>query len=101
MGVKFEIKLFVDSSVEFYGDLVIEMLFLKVVEIGGDIILCLIDEIFIIVFFVIQVEGIIVIKDVVEFKVKEINCIDIVVFEFCKLGVEIELIVDGMKVYGK
>lgn len=45
MGAKLEIKPSADSSAEPYGDLVIETSSLKAVEIGGDIIPRLIDEI--------------------------------------------------------
>lgn len=41
-----------------------------------------------------------IIKDVVELKVKEINCIDMVVNELIKMGVNIEVMEDGMIIYG-
>jgi 3-phosphoshikimate 1-carboxyvinyltransferase len=73
MGAKLEIIPSVEESAEPYGDLIIETSSLKAVEIGGDIIPRLIDEI----------------------------PIDTVVSELRKLGAEIEPTEDGMKVYGK
>ncbi|MDO3661507.1 3-phosphoshikimate 1-carboxyvinyltransferase [Bacillus sp. C28GYM-DRY-1] len=101
MGAKLEIIPSADSSAEPYGDLVIETSSLKAVEIGGDIIPRLIDEIPIIALLATQAEGTTVIKDAAELKVKETNRIDTVVSELRKLGAEIEPTADGMKVYGK
>lgn len=42
-----------------------------------------------------------IIKDVVELKVKEINWIDVVVIELNKMGVDIILIEDGLIICGK
>ena len=101
MGAKLEIKPSADSGAEPYGDLIIETSSLKAVEIGGDIIPRLIDEIPIIALLATQAEGTTVIKDAAELKVKETNRIDTVVSELRKLGAEIEPTADGMKVYGK
>lgn len=71
MGAKLEIKPSADSGAEPYGDLIIETSSLKAVEIGGDIIPRLIDEIPIIALLATQAEGTTVIKDAAELKVKE------------------------------
>ncbi|MGX4766367.1 3-phosphoshikimate 1-carboxyvinyltransferase [Bacillus mojavensis] len=101
MGAKLEIIPSVEESAEPYGDLIIETSSLKAVEIGGDIIPRLIDEIPIIALLATQAQGTTVIKDAAELKVKETNRIDTVVSELRKLGAEIEPTEDGMKVYGK
>ncbi|MED3263863.1 3-phosphoshikimate 1-carboxyvinyltransferase, partial [Bacillus thuringiensis] len=48
-----------------------------------------------------QAEGITVIRDAHELKVKETNRIDTVVAELTKLGARIEATDDGMIIYGK
>lgn len=53
MGVLIEIVKEMKEIVEFYVDLVVEVFYLKGMEVGGDLILCLIDEILIIVLVVI------------------------------------------------
>lgn len=68
MGAKLEIKPSADSGAEPYGDLIIETSSLKAVEIGGDIIPRLIDEIPIIALLATQAEGTTVIKDAAELK---------------------------------
>ena len=70
-------------------------------EIGGEIIPRLIDEIPIIALAATQAEGVTVIKDAAELKVKETNRIDTVVGELKKMGVQIEATDDGMKIYGE
>ncbi len=71
------------------------------VEIGGEMIPRLIDEIPIIALAATQAEGVTVIKDAAELKVKETNRIDTVVQELTKMGAHIEATEDGMKIYGK
>jgi 3-phosphoshikimate 1-carboxyvinyltransferase len=74
---------------------------LKGIEIGGAIIPRLIDEVPVIAVLATQAEGVTVIKDAAELKVKETNRIDTVVAELGKLGARIEATEDGMKIYGK
>ncbi|MFT9847579.1 3-phosphoshikimate 1-carboxyvinyltransferase [Aneurinibacillus sp. REN35] len=74
---------------------------LKGIEISGAIIPRLIDEIPIIAVLATQAEGITVIKDAAELKVKETNRIDTVVAELRKMGARIEPTDDGMVIYGK
>lgn len=89
------------DSFEPVGDIVIRSSSLKGITIGGDMIPRLIDEIPIIALMATQAEGITVIKDAEELKVKETNRIDTVVNELSKLGAKIEATEDGMIVYGK
>ncbi|UQD52549.1 3-phosphoshikimate 1-carboxyvinyltransferase [Bacillus methanolicus] len=83
------------------GDIIIKTSNLKGVEIKGDILPRLIDEIPIIALVATQAEGTTVIKDAHELKVKETNRIDTVVGELAKLGASIEATDDGMIIHGK
>ncbi|WP_245613706.1 3-phosphoshikimate 1-carboxyvinyltransferase [Alkalihalobacterium bogoriense] len=83
------------------ADLTISTSSLKGIEISGDIIPRLIDEIPVIALLATQAEGKTVIKDAEELKVKETNRIDTVVSELLKLGASIEATDDGMIIYGK
>ncbi|CEH30028.1 3-phosphoshikimate 1-carboxyvinyltransferase [Aneurinibacillus migulanus] len=73
---------------------------LKGIEIGGEIIPRLIDEIPVIAVLATQAEGVTVIKDAAELKVKETNRIDTVVAELRKMGAHIEPTEDGMIIHG-
>ncbi|WP_369900177.1 3-phosphoshikimate 1-carboxyvinyltransferase [Bacillus manliponensis] len=101
MGANLEITPIHNRSLEPAADITIETSSLQGIEIGGDIIPRLIDEIPIIAFMATQAEGITVIKDAQELKVKETNRIDTVVNELNKLGARIEATDDGMIIYGK
>ncbi|WP_445429356.1 3-phosphoshikimate 1-carboxyvinyltransferase [Bacillus atrophaeus] len=101
MGAKLHITESSGDSAEPYGDLTIETSELNALEIGGDIIPRLIDEIPIIALLATQAEGTTIIKDAAELKVKETNRIDTVVSELRKLGANIEATDDGMKIFGK
>ncbi|WP_017755571.1 3-phosphoshikimate 1-carboxyvinyltransferase [Calidifontibacillus oryziterrae] len=83
------------------ADLTIVTSELKGIDIGGDIIPTLIDEIPIIALLATQAEGKTTIRDAEELKVKETNRIDTVVSELKKMGANIEATDDGMVVYGK
>ncbi|ADC51148.1 3-phosphoshikimate 1-carboxyvinyltransferase [Alkalihalophilus pseudofirmus OF4] len=82
------------------ADLTIETSSLKGIEIGGDLIPRLIDEIPVIAVLASQAEGKTVIKDAEELKVKETNRIDTVVSELKRLGASIEATEDGMIIEG-
>lgn len=83
------------------ADIVIKTSSLKGITIEGEIIPRLIDEIPIIALLATQAEGMTVIKDAEELKVKETNRIDTVVDELTKLGAHIEATADGMIIYGR
>lgn len=83
------------------GTITVETSQLKGVEIGGDLIPRLIDELPVIALLATQAEGITIIKDAAELKVKETNRIDAVVRELTTLGAKIEATDDGMIIYGK
>ncbi|MFC4322662.1 3-phosphoshikimate 1-carboxyvinyltransferase [Litchfieldia salsa] len=82
------------------ADLTITSSNLKGIEISGDLIPRLIDEIPIIALLASQANGVTVIKDASELKVKETNRIDTVVDELTKLGVNIQSTDDGMIITG-
>ncbi len=101
MGAQITITEHIDSEFEPRGDIIIQASALKGTTIAGDMIPRLIDEIPIIALLATQAEGITVIKDAHELKVKETNRIDTVVAELTKLGANIEATEDGMIIYGK
>lgn len=83
------------------GDITIKTSSLKGIEISGEIIPRLIDEIPIIALLATQASGDTIIKDASELKVKETNRIDTVVTELKKLGASIESTDDGMVIHGQ
>lgn len=101
MGAKLEINHEQNYKFEPFADITISTSDLYGIEIGGDIIPRLIDEIPIIALLATQAHGKTVIKDAAELKVKETNRIDTVVKELKKLGANIEATDDGMIIYGK
>lgn len=101
MGATFTVDLINEGASEPAANITIKTSSLKGIEIGGDIIPRLIDEIPVIALAATQAEGITVIKDAHELKVKETNRIDTVVAELTKLGARIEATDDGMIIYGK
>lgn len=101
MGADLEIRNEKQDAFEPVGDLIIRTSKLKAVTIEGDLIPRLIDEIPVIALLATQAEGVTVIKDAEELKVKETNRIDTVVHELTKLGARIEPTADGMLIYGK
>ncbi|MDQ0213688.1 3-phosphoshikimate 1-carboxyvinyltransferase [Oikeobacillus pervagus] len=100
MGANIEIET-MESIGEETGNIVIRTSELTGIEIGGDLIPKLIDEIPIIALMATQAEGVTIIKDAEELKVKETNRIDTVVGELRKLGAKIEATEDGMIIHGK
>lgn len=82
------------------ADLVIRSASLKAVEIGGEIIPRLIDELPVIALAATQAEGTTIIRDAQELKVKETNRIDATADELNKLGAKIETTEDGLIIHG-
>lgn len=100
MGANIEIQNIRRFNNEPVGDIVASTSNLKGVEISGDLIPRLIDEIPIIAVAATQAEGVTVIKDASELKVKESNRIKTVVDELKKMGADIEETDDGMIIKG-
>ncbi|MGE8203274.1 3-phosphoshikimate 1-carboxyvinyltransferase [Heyndrickxia sp. NPDC080065] len=101
MGAKLEVTPKSGEAFEPLADIQIQTSPLKAVEIAGEIIPRLIDEIPIIALAATQAEGITVIRDAQELKVKETNRIDTVALELKKMGAHIETTEDGMIIYGR
>lgn len=100
MGAKLQITNERVINEEKMADLMISTSDLRGIEISGEIIPRLIDEIPVIAVLATQASGITVIKDAEELKVKETNRIDTVVSQLKKLGAKIEATEDGMIIYG-
>ena len=100
MGAKLEIELNHSTDAEPVGDLIIHSSELHGIEIGGDLIPRLIDEIPIIALLATQAHGTTVIKNAEELKVKETDRITAVVNELKKLGADIVATDDGMIIKG-
>ncbi len=83
------------------GKITVETSDLKGIEIKGEIIPRLIDELPIIALMATQAEGTTVIRDAEELKVKETNRIDAVANELNRLGAEITPTEDGLIIQGK
>ena len=88
------------SSGEKTGDILVKSADLKAVEICGEIIPRLIDEIPIIAVAACFAEGTTIIRNAEELKVKETNRISAVVTELKKIGADIEETEDGMIIKG-
>jgi len=82
------------------ADIVVESSELKGMEVGGDIIPRLIDEIPVLAVAGCVARGKTVIKDARELRVKESDRIATVVNELSRLGAQIEPLPDGMVIYG-
>ncbi len=83
------------------GDIEVKHSCLKGVEIGGDIVGTLIDEIPIIAVAAALSKGKTIIKDAKELKYKESNRIKAMSTELKKMGVEVEELPDGMIIEGR
>ena len=82
------------------ADIVVESSELRGVEIGGDIVPRLIDEIPVLAVAGCMASGKTVIRGAGELRVKESDRIATVTKELCRLGARIEPLPDGMVVYG-
>ena len=85
---------------ELVADIVVKHSELNEVEIGGDIIPTLIDEIPIIAILACFAKGKTLIRDAAELKVKESNRIDLIVDNLSRMGADIEATEDGMIING-
>src|SRR5690606_1941056 len=94
MGADFDVEE-LETAGEPAADLTIRSSRLKGIEIGGDLIPRLIDEIPLIALIATQAEGQTVIKDAEELRVKETDRISAVVAELSKMGADITATEDG------
>jgi 3-phosphoshikimate 1-carboxyvinyltransferase len=100
MGAKLKIANERLEAGEPLADIVIESSELKGIEVGGDIIPRLIDEIPVLAVAGCVAKGKTVIRDAGELRVKESDRIATVSSELCRLGAKIETLPDGMIIYG-
>jgi 3-phosphoshikimate 1-carboxyvinyltransferase len=82
------------------GDVTVSADGLRAVEVGGDLIPRLIDEIPVLAVVATQAEGTTIIKDAAELKVKETNRIATTTTELRKLGAQVEETDDGLIIHG-
>ncbi|WP_203246469.1 3-phosphoshikimate 1-carboxyvinyltransferase [Sporosarcina beigongshangi] len=100
MGTKIDIVKQSDGPGEPYGTVTISHDGLQGTEISGDLIPRLIDELPVIALLATQAQGVTVIKDAAELRVKETDRITAVTTELKKLGAKIEETEDGMIIHG-
>ncbi len=100
MGAKLKIANERLEAGEPLADIVVESSELKGIEVGGDIIPRLIDEIPVLAVAGCVAKGKTVIRDAGELRVKESDRIATVSSELCRLGAKIEPLPDGMVIYG-
>ena len=100
MGARLKIGNERIEASETLADIVVESSELKGIEVGGDIIPRLIDEIPVLAVAGCFAKGETVIKDAGELKVKESDRIATVVSELSRMGAKIEPLPDGMIIYG-
>src|SRR5690606_34331822 len=98
MGAQIEVTYHAKDKGEPYGDLRVRSSQLKGIEISGEIIPKLIDEIPIFCVAASQASSPSVVKNAEELKVKESDRIATTVSELKKFGVEIEAASDGMRI---
>ncbi len=100
MGANLKVEKSITNGEEPFGNIRIKSSELKGIEIGGELIPRLIDELPIIALLATQAFGTTVIRDAAELKVKETDRINAVVNELKKLGADIEATDDGMIING-
>ncbi len=100
MGAKLKIENQHWMGGEPVADLVVESSQLSGVEIGGELIPRLIDEIPLIAVAACLAEGMTVIKQAAELRVKETDRISHTVLELAKLGAKVAELPDGMVIHG-
>ena len=100
MGVSVEILEETDGVGEPYGTVKVTYAELRGTEISGDLIPRLIDELPVIALMATQAQGITIIKDAEELRVKETDRIAAVSSELNKLGANVEATDDGMIIHG-
>ncbi|MEX2531380.1 MAG: 3-phosphoshikimate 1-carboxyvinyltransferase [Gemmatimonadota bacterium] len=89
-----------DEAGEPAGDLTAQPGRLSAVEVGGDEIPALIDEVPILAVAAARAEGTTVIRDAAELRVKESDRIRALALNFSALGVEVEELEDGLVIHG-
>lgn len=101
MGAKISIANEHESSGELMGDITIEGQGLKAVEIAGELIPRLIDEIPVLAVAAAAAEGKTTIRDAAELKVKESNRLRAIAVELTRFGADIQETDDGLIINGR
>lgn len=101
MGADIRIENIRDDGGEPAADIIVKHSELKGIEIGGDIIPTLIDEIPIIAILAAAAKGRTVIKDAGELKVKESNRIAVITDNLARMGADITATDDGFIINGE
>ncbi len=100
MGASISRENLTEVSGEPVGDLIVRPAGLTGVKIGGSMIPRLIDEIPVLAVAAAYARGVTEIRDAAELKVKESNRIAAVARELVKLGVRVEELPDGLRIWG-
>lgn len=100
MGASITVENIRETAGEPVADLIVRTSSLHGTTIGGSIIPTLIDELPVIAVLACFAEGITIIKDAQELKVKESNRIDTVVDNLKRMGADVEATEDGMIIHG-
>ncbi|HHV13722.1 MAG TPA: 3-phosphoshikimate 1-carboxyvinyltransferase [Clostridiales bacterium] len=100
MGADITLENVIDTGGEPMADLLVRHSELKGVEIGGDIIPTLIDEIPVLAVLACLAKGKTIIRDAAELKVKESNRIDMMADNLSRMGADIRATDDGMVING-
>ncbi len=100
MGASIRIENQAEVSGEPVGDLIVRPAELRGVRIGGSLIPRLIDEIPVLAVAAAYAHGVTEIRDAAELKVKESNRIAAAARELVKMGVRVEELSDGLKIWG-
>ncbi|MEN8172608.1 MAG: 3-phosphoshikimate 1-carboxyvinyltransferase, partial [Chloroflexota bacterium] len=100
MGADIEILSGEPRAGEPVGDLIVRSSKLKAAVIKGDIVVRMIDEFPVFAVAAVHAEGSTVVQDAEELRYKETDRIQVLVEEFCKLGVQIEAQDDGFTIQG-
>lgn len=100
MGASIEVLNERETGLEPVGDILVRSSDLKGIEIGGEIIPRLIDELPVLAVAACFAEGKTVIKDAAELRMKETDRISAMTEELRKLGADVEETADGMVIRG-
>jgi len=100
MGAQIEVKNPREANLEPYGDIWVRASKLRSINIGGDIVPSLIDEIPVLAVVATQASRKTTIRDARELRVKETDRIKALVTNLAKMGAEIEELNDGIVING-
>ncbi len=100
MGANIEVSNLAEQAGEPIGDIRVKTSALRGIEIGGEMVVRMIDEFPILMVAALQAEGETLVRDARELRVKETDRIAVMAAELRKLGAEIEERDDGFRIIG-